>query len=92
VLSDWRFGNMLPVYSDARVFVGHPFETARYTDKLRDTARVLDPHTPQADRQAILARWGITLVVVGPASTLMLDPDHYTPVFTQGAYSIYRIR
>ena len=33
VLSDWRFGNLLPIYADARVFVGHPIETIGFKEK-----------------------------------------------------------
>jgi hypothetical protein len=30
VLADWHFGNLVPIYADARVFVGHPIETIGY--------------------------------------------------------------
>ena len=33
VLSEWRFGNLLPIYAAARVFVGHPIETIGFKEK-----------------------------------------------------------
>ena len=90
VLSDWRFGNQVPIYSDARVFAGHPIETARFKEKIALVARVLDPGTLESDRQAILKEWRITLIVVGPESAVKLDPGRYTLKFAQGAYAIYR--
>jgi hypothetical protein len=92
VLSAWRFGNQIPIYADARVFAGHPIETIGFKDKVAQAARVLDPNTPEAERQAVLARWRITLVVAGPGDEPRLNPEHYTPAFQQGDYAIYRVR
>ena len=91
VLSDWRFGNQVPIYSEARVFAGHPIETARFKEKTSLVARVLDPSTLEPERQAILKEWRITLIVVGPESAVKHDPGRYTLKFAQGAYAIYGV-
>lgn len=90
ILSEWHFGNQIPIHTDARVFVGHPIETIGFEHKVAQTARVLDPNTPETDRHDILTRWRITLIVAGPGSSPQLDPTRYTLVFTRGSYSIYR--
>jgi hypothetical protein len=87
VLSDWRIGNQLPVYADARVFVGHPIETIGFKEKRAIVDQFFDPATPEIDRQAVLDRWQITLVV---APTDRPGLPERTPVFQQGAIVIYR--
>jgi hypothetical protein len=87
VLSDWRFGNQLPVYAEARVFVGHPIETIGFTEKQAAVERFFDPATPETDRQALIDRWGITLVVA-PRDRRVL-PERAI-VFQQGEWIIYR--
>jgi asparagine N-glycosylation enzyme membrane subunit Stt3 len=88
VLSDWRFGNLLPIYANTRVFVGHPIETIGYTEKRADADHFFDPSTPEADRQALIDRWQITFVV---APTDRPTPPHGQIVFQQGPLSIYQI-
>jgi hypothetical protein len=87
VMSDWRFGNLLPIYADARVFVGHPIETVGYAEKRALVDRYFDPSTSEADRQAVIDRWKITWVVAQPDQFVL--PDR-SPVFQQGEYAIYR--
>jgi hypothetical protein len=89
VLSDWRFGNRLPIYADARVFVGHPIETIGYKEKLAAVDRFFSLTTSEADREALLDRWKITVVVAptdGPA-----PPPRSKLVFQQGPLNVYRI-
>jgi hypothetical protein len=88
VLSDWRFGNVLPIYANARVFVGHPIETIGSTEKTALVDRFFDPTTTEADRQALIDQGKITLVVA-PADRLA--PPHSQIVFQQGAWKIYQI-
>ncbi len=85
ILSDWQFGNLIPVYADARVFIGHPFETAFFTDKEAAVQRFFDPNTSNADRLSFLNRWRITLVVTDSS-----PPLDRTLAFQHGKYSIYR--
>jgi hypothetical protein len=88
VLSDWRFGNLLPIYADARVFVGHPIETIGYQKKRAEVDRFFDPSTTTADRQAVIDRWQITFVV---APTDRPAPPNGQIVFKQGALNILQI-
>jgi hypothetical protein len=86
VLSDWRLGNIIPTVADARVFIGHPIETAAFDDKQVEVNHFFDPATPNVERQAFLARWKITLFVSDSAR-----PFDRAPVFQYGTYSIYRV-
>jgi len=88
VLADWRFGNLVPVYADARVFVGHPIETIGFKEKRAAVDRFFDPSTPEAGRQELIDRWRITLVV---ASTDRLALPRSQVIFKQGPLNIYQI-
>ncbi len=88
VLSEWRFGNLLPIYAAARVFVGHPIETIGYAEKNALVNHFLDPATSETDRQALIDRWKITLVV---APTDQLALPHGQIVFQQGLLNIYQV-
>ena len=90
VVSDWRFGNVVPTVADARVFIGHPIETAFFKDKQADVARFFDPSTPEVDRAEFLRHWHISLIALGPGESIALDPARFTLVFKQGDYSIYQ--
>jgi len=92
VLSDWRFGNVVPTVADTRVFIGHPIETAFFSDKQTDVARFLDPNTPDSDREEFLRHWHITLIVIGQGESIELDPARFTLAFKQGNYSIYEFK
>ena len=69
-------------------FVGHPIETIGFKEKTALVDRFFDPTTTEADRQALIDRWQITLVVA-PTDRLELPRSH--PVFQQGTLTIYRI-
>ncbi len=90
VLSDWRFGNLVPIYSNARVFIGHPIETAFFKDKEADVTHFFDPTTSDFDRYAFLLKWHVTLIAVGPPESIGLEWDAQNIAFRRGAYSIYR--
>ncbi len=88
MLADWHFGNLLPIYADARVFVGHPIETIGFKEKTAVVDRFFDPTTTEADRQALIDRWQITLVV---ASTDRLALPRSQIVFNRARSNIYQI-
>ena len=88
VLADWRFGNLLPIYTDARVFAGHPIETIGFAEKRAAVDRFFEPATPEAERQELIARWRITLVA---ASSDRLALPRSQIVFQQGPLNIYQI-
>ena len=86
VLSDWHFGNALPVYAGARVLSGHPIETIDFQAKNALIDRYFAPSTSETDRQALIDQWSITLVVATPDRFV---PTDRTTVFQAGAYRIY---
>jgi len=88
VLSEWRFGNLLPIYAKARVLVGHPIETIGYAAKRAEVDHFFDPATSAADRQAVIDRWQITFIV---APTDRPVPPRSQIVFQQGPLNIYQI-
>jgi hypothetical protein len=88
VLADWHFGNLVPIYADARVFVCHPIETIGFTEKRALVDHFFDPAITEADRQALINRWQITLVVAPADRVKLLDR---LPVFEQGNLAIYRV-
>ncbi|HET7375270.1 MAG TPA: hypothetical protein VFK30_01105, partial [Anaerolineae bacterium] len=90
ILSDWRFGNLAPIYADARVFIGHPIETAFFKNKEAEVNHFFDSSTSDADRHAFLSKWRVTLIAVGPEESIAAGLDRRTIVFEQGAYSIYQ--
>jgi hypothetical protein len=92
VLSDWHFGNLVPTAAGARVFIGHPIETAFFKDKLAQVDHFYDPSTSTSDRLAFLTRWSISLIVVGPDQLIELDPAEFTLAFRQDRYSIYQLK
>jgi len=88
VLSDWHFGNLVPIYAAARVFVGHPIETIGFKEKTALVERFFEPMTTPADRQALIDRGKITLIVA-PTDRVVL-PDR-APAFQHGNLVIYRV-
>ena len=86
VLSDWRFGNLVPVFADAHVFVGHPIETIDFKAKDAFTQRVFNSTQPPASLSTTLAQWAITLIVADTNRSAMALPI----VFQHGSIVIYR--
>ena len=85
VLSDWHFGNLVPIYADARVFVGHPIETIDYKNKLVLVDQFFDANSA-AQRRDIIQRWHIT-VIAAEADRMLAD---FPVVFQSGSYTLYR--
>ncbi|MFN8595197.1 MAG: hypothetical protein U0559_03315 [Anaerolineae bacterium] len=86
VLSDWRFGNLVPVFADAHVFVGHPIETIDFKAKDAFTQRVFNSTQPPADLSTTIAQWAITLIVADTHRSVIALPI----VFQHGSVVIYR--
>ncbi len=85
VLSDWHFGNLVPIYAAARVFVGHPIETIDYKDKLALVDQFFATDTP-TQRRDFLQRWHITLIAAESDRVLAGFPIAYQ----SGRYTLYR--
>jgi hypothetical protein len=85
VLSDWRFGSLVPIYADARVFIGHPIETIDYQDKLAGGDQFFAA-ADSAQRRDFVQRWHITLIAAGADRVL----NDYPIAFQSGRYTLYR--
>jgi hypothetical protein len=77
----------VPIYADARVFVRHPIETIGFKEKRAAVDRFFNPSTSETDRQELIERWQITLVV---AATDRLALPRSQIVFQQGPLNIYQ--
>ena len=66
ILSSYRVGNVIPARIGRRVVWGHWDETAFYKEKEADVAVFFDGATPDAERQAVLRRYGVDYVFYGP--------------------------
>ena len=91
VLADLRFGQYVPTWTDARAFLAHWTGTLDYNGKRELATKVLSSETAEADRRAILSRYGVTYVVVDARA----HPDtafdaSYAAAFAQGAVTVYR--
>ncbi len=88
VLSNWRFGNLVPIYADARVFVGHPIETIHFTEKRAVVDQFFNPATTLAERQALIEQWKIDWIII-PSQQLTLPGQ--APDFQRSGYAIYHV-
>lgn len=84
VLSDWRFGNLVPIYAAARVLVGHPIETIDFARKQQIAATFFTADGD--DREAVIDEWAITWIVA-EADRVLADQ---TPTAEFGAIRLYR--
>jgi len=85
VLSQWEFGNLVPIYANARVFIGHPIETIDFQNK---HAQVDEFFTTlnSAQRRDFIQRWHITLIAAEGNRVL----SDFPVVFQSGSYRLYR--
>jgi hypothetical protein len=85
VLSDWQFGNLVPVYADARVFIGHPIETIDYKNKRALVDQFFNT-ADSAQRRDFIQRWHISLIAAA-ADRVVSD---FPVAFQSGRYTLYR--
>ena len=97
VLASYAMGNTIPTRANSRVFVGHQFGSYRLDEKLRLVEAFFDPDTPDADRQATLRAYGVTLLYYGEIERRMgaFDPSqagYLEAVYDAGGVAIYAVR
>ena len=101
-------GSYAPSLAGTRVYVGHWAETLDYRSKLRDFADVLRASAPEASRQALVRRAGISYILRDRSiydQVSLLSPDGaimpafdfegatwLEEVYATGTVSIYRVR
>jgi hypothetical protein len=96
VLSAYTTGTVIPAYTGRRVFWGHALETPFLPRKTAEATQFFSAGTSDADRRAMLERYGITHVFYGPDERKMGDfepesVDYLRPVFRHGAVTIYEV-
>ncbi|MDW8405071.1 hypothetical protein [Chloroflexus sp.] len=95
VLGVLEINQHVPPWTDAHAFLAHWAGTLDYYVKIDMVAKVLDPNTPSAERTAILDMYNVRYVIVREQDVereqfSAAAGEVLTPVFTQGAVTIYR--
>jgi hypothetical protein len=97
VLAAYPTGNVLPTRALCRTVVGQQFTTLDPMEKLASLASFYDAETSSAERQAILERYGVTIVYHGRWERAMgdFDPDraaYLREIHRDGEIAIYRVK
>lgn len=96
VLSSPEVGNVIPAWTDLRVFVGHGPETLHHAAKREMVRRFFDPATDDAWRQQMLREYNIEYLFYGPQERALGDwsPDAASflyPIYRRAGYTVYRV-
>ena len=96
VLASFKTGNVIPAWTDLRVFTGHGPETMYTADKAADLDRFFDPDTEDAWRQSLLREYDLDYAFYGPDEQALgkWDPAnaaYLTPIHRSQEYTIYRV-
>ena len=96
VLASAEVGNVIPVWTDLRVFAGHGPETLHNADKLAALQEFFDPKADDAWRQSLLRDHGLDYLFYGPEEQALggWDPAsaaYLTPIYGSQGYAIYRV-
>jgi hypothetical protein len=96
VLASFAVGNVVPVWTDLRTFVGHGPETLHSDQKRDDVRRFFQPQTDEAWRQALLRDFDINYVFYGPDERDLGNwhPDkarYLIAIYNDQAYTIYKV-
>jgi len=100
VLASFDTGNILPVYTDLRPFVGHGPETLYSGDKKAQTELFFGGQMNAAERQALYTRFRIQAIVYGPLERALAPQGDIPPVwagdgdlvYEADGYTVYRLR
>ncbi len=96
VLSGVEAGGLIPARIGHRVVVGHGMETVDYQGKREAVERFFSVRTPDAERLALLEKWGVAWVFYGPEERGMGGFNPATapwlePAFRSGEVAVYRV-
>jgi hypothetical protein len=96
VLASFEVGNVIPVWTDLRVFAGHGPETLHGAEKSAALQQFFDPDTDDAWRQSLLRDYGLDYAFYGPDERALggWDPasaDYLTLIHSSQEYTIYRV-
>jgi len=89
-------GNWLPARTPLRSFFGHWSLTAHVTARAADVVRFFDADTPDDERIALLAEFGVDYVVVGPDERALggfdpADAAYLVRVYDSPSVQLYRV-
>jgi len=96
ILSAFTTGTVIPAYTGRRVFWGHALETPFLDQKRAQATQFFGARASDADRKAVLERYGVTHVFYGPDEREMgdFDPEsaaYLRPVFRNETVTIYEV-
>jgi hypothetical protein len=96
VLSSFDTGRVIPPYAGRHVFWGHSIETPFLSQKQDEASQFFSAATSDADRRAMIERYGITHLFYGPDEQSLGDFDpkaapYLKPVFKHNNVTIYRL-
>ena len=96
VLAAYATGNALPAWADVSVVIGHGPESAGLTTLRPRVEAYYRESGASSETAGLLAEYAVDYVFAGPAErALGFDerrvPENLLPVYTQGAYTIYRV-
>ena len=96
VLASAGVGNVIPAWTDLRVFIGHGSETLHYREKQGLVQRFFRPDTPDLWRRSLLDEFGIEYLFYGPQERELGGWSPATapflfPIYEQGGYTLYRV-
>lgn len=97
VLAPLEVGQFVPNLGGSRAVVAHWAMTVKFFERRDAVARFFAADTPDAEREALLARERVTLVVRpwGQPWASGFDPSRhagYEPVFAGSGSAVYRVR
>jgi len=95
VLASFQVGNVIPAWTDLRVFAGHGPETLNSAKKQEDLYRFFDSATDESWRQALLRDSGVDYIFYGPQERALggwdpADVHYLARIYQAGDYAIYR--
>jgi uncharacterized membrane protein len=87
---------VIPAYAGRQAFWGHELETPFLDQKRAEATGFFSAETSDAERRAILERYGITHVFYGPDERQMggFDPEaaaYLRPIFRHDTVTIYEV-
>jgi hypothetical protein len=88
VLSELALGQFVAAQTDARAVLAHWAQTVAFYQTSDDVERALDPASPSATRQALLATYGVSYVL---APRPLNDPA-LSQVWTTPTLTLYMVR
>ncbi|RMF77288.1 MAG: hypothetical protein D6737_18170 [Chloroflexi bacterium] len=97
VLSTKETGNVIPAWTNLRVYVGHGPETLFSDQREPQADRFFAGELSAEEREAMLNESGVDYIFYGPAERALSDANlallnDYDLIYNQGDYQIYTVR